>query len=321
MNFSIERAQETGLDIIKLKDNTNQTEIWIDTGNGARLHGFIADGWNVIDSYKTEEEMQEDFSLSYKSAKMSPFACRIENGKYSFNGKEYEFSKKFHDGSAIHGILYNKSFEVVESYTTESGAFVTLGYDYAGEEPGYPFRYRCEVSYTLQPGNKLTVSTTIFNRENFPIPVHDGWHPYFTLGNSIDDCLLQIATSKMLVFTEKLVPNGEFTEDSRFLSPQSLKGIRLDNSFLLEKPDHEAPVCILSNPVTGYSISFFAVENYPILQIYTPPHRKSIAIENLSGAPNCFNNGMGLKKVEDSMRFTLTLEIQRSGTPAGSHMP
>ena len=35
-------------------------------------------------------------------------------------------------------------------------------------------------------------------------------------------------------------------------------------------------------------------KNYPILQIYIPPHRTSIAIENLSGAPDNFNNGMGL---------------------------
>jgi aldose 1-epimerase len=30
------------------------------------------------------------------------------------------------------------------------------------------------------------------------------------------------------------------------------------------------------------------------LQIYTPATRDSIAVENLSGAPDCFNNGMGL---------------------------
>jgi galactose mutarotase-like enzyme len=35
-------------------------------------------------------------------------------------------------------------------------------------------------------------------------------------------------------------------------------------------------------------------KEYPILQIYIPPHRNSIAIENLSGAPDNFNNKMGL---------------------------
>jgi aldose 1-epimerase len=34
--------------------------------------------------------------------------------------------------------------------------------------------------------------------------------------------------------------------------------------------------------------------SYPFLQIYTPPHRQSIAIENLSAAPDAFNNKMGL---------------------------
>jgi aldose 1-epimerase len=32
--------------------------------------------------------------------------------------------------------------------------------------------------------------------------------------------------------------------------------------------------------------------------LYTPPDRKSIAIENLSGAPNAFNNKIGLHYVK-----------------------
>jgi aldose 1-epimerase len=36
-------------------------------------------------------------------------------------------------------------------------------------------------------------------------------------------------------------------------------------------------------------------ESYPYLQFYTPSHRNSIAIENISGAPNAFNNGMGFQ--------------------------
>ena len=45
-------------------------------------------------------------------------------------------------------------------------------------------------------------------------------------------------------------------------------------------------------------IQFFPDESYPYLQIYTPPHRKSIAIENLSGAPDGFNNEIGVITLE-----------------------
>jgi len=33
---------------------------------------------------------------------------------------------------------------------------------------------------------------------------------------------------------------------------------------------------------------------YNFLQVYTPPHRKSIAIEPMTCAPNAFNNEQGL---------------------------
>jgi Galactose mutarotase and related enzymes len=44
-------------------------------------------------------------------------------------------------------------------------------------------------------------------------------------------------------------------------------------------------------------------ENYPYLQVYTPPHRQSIAIENLSAAPDVFNNRMGLIELEPGERI------------------
>ena len=52
------------------------------------------------------------------------------------------------------------------------------------------------------------------------------------------------------------------------------------------------PICILQND--AFRLTITPDKNYPILQIYIPPQRQSIAIENLSGAPDNFNNGMGL---------------------------
>lgn len=43
---------------------------------------------------------------------------------------------------------------------------------------------------------------------------------------------------------------------------------------------------------------------YPILQVYTPDHRKSIAIENLSAAPDAFNNGIGLTALAAGKEIT-----------------
>jgi aldose 1-epimerase len=46
--------------------------------------------------------------------------------------------------------------------------------------------------------------------------------------------------------------------------------------------------------------------SYPILQIYTPLSRKSIAIENLTGAPDNFNNGIGLLFLDPKKEYSFT---------------
>jgi len=46
--------------------------------------------------------------------------------------------------------------------------------------------------------------------------------------------------------------------------------------------------------------------------VYTPPHRKSIAIENLSAAPDVFNNKMGLQVLEPDEQATFATIYQIS---------
>jgi aldose 1-epimerase len=71
------------------------------------------------------------------------------------------------------------------------------------------------------------------------------------------------------------------------------------------------PLCVLRNPRKKIEVEFHPEKSYPYLQIYIPPHRKSIAIENISGAPDAFNNGMGFTTLEPggSVSFKTTYRI------------
>jgi aldose 1-epimerase len=104
---------------------------------------------------------------------------------------------------------------------------------------------------------------------------------------------LQFSSGNMLEFDDKLIPTGKYIPEPAFDAPAKLGQRKLDNCFLLQLREGY-PCCVLRNPQNGLSLSFFTDTGYSYLQIYTPDHRKSIAIENLSGAPDCFNNGMGL---------------------------
>jgi aldose 1-epimerase len=140
---------------------------------------------------------------------------------------------------------------------------------------------------------RLQVETTILNLEEFDIPIADGWHPYFTLGGTVNDYELQFMSGTMLEFNDKLIPTGKYIAEPSFNSPSRLGTRQLDNCFMLQVQEG-LPCCVLRNPQNRLTLSFYTDTGYSYLQIYTPDHRKSIAIENLSGAPDCFNNGMGL---------------------------
>ncbi|MEJ7677226.1 MAG: hypothetical protein WKG06_05005 [Segetibacter sp.] len=63
----------------------------------------------------------------------------------------------------------------------------------------------------------MTIITTVTNIDKQLIPVVDGWHPYFTLGNTINDYQLEFQSKEMLEFDENLIPTGKLSSLSRNL--------------------------------------------------------------------------------------------------------
>ncbi|MET0242859.1 MAG: aldose 1-epimerase [Flavitalea sp.] len=307
MNFAIERYSEKGFQLMRLVDNTSGTYAVIIPGNGALLHEFAimqdSGPQNIIDNYRDSVELESFINLSYKSAKLSPFACRIADGKWNYETADLEFERKFKDGNAIHGLLFNKPFRVTEEFADDSGAAISLRYHYNREDNGYPFEYVCEIRYVLQARNVLRLETTITNLDDDSIPVVDGWHPYFKLGGKTNDWILQLASDTILEFDERLIPTGDEADEPSFHNPQLIGDTSLDNCFVSNAAPGSA-CAVIQNPNNGLTLSIFASEAYPYLQVFTPDHRESIAIENLSGAPDAFNNGIGL----------IILEPRRSST-------
>jgi aldose 1-epimerase len=313
MSFSIKPTIENGIHLIQLQHEKNNTTVSIAPDYGAMLHSFeVATGqgqYNIISNYSSAAEIDKTLGSSYKSSKLSPFPCRIKNGQYTLQGRLYEFEKKFLDGSAIHGLLFNKKFQRTEQTVNDLMASVSFQYDYKAEDLGYPFHYTCIIRYTLFADNTLQLQTMVINKDHQVIPLADGWHPYFQLQAPVDDCTLQFETSGMLEFDEHLIPTGKVLPFNGFDNGALIAAQSLDNCFLLPENALQ-PVCVLRNKAANISLHFTADENYPYLQIYTPPNRQSIAIENLSAAPDSFNNKMGLLLLEPGSQKTLTLHYQ-----------
>jgi aldose 1-epimerase len=297
--FSIRTIQEQGFEKVLLQEESSGTIAAILPACGALLHAFAVqqDGRpvNVIDSYIDGNDYRQHLTAKgFMGSKLSPFACRLKNGRYHFGQQDYTIEKFYLDKHALHGILYDAVFVVEQMDATESGATVEMVYAYKGTDLGYPFAYDCRVRYTLGTGNKLTIATSIVNQSGGLLPIQDGWHPYFKLGDRINDLQFEFQSKDVVVFDEELIPTGQLKQYEDFGSLSLLGDTQFDHCFTLNFAECQ-PLCVLRDAVQRIQVEIHPKESYPYLQVYTPPHRQSIAIENLSAAPDAFNNGMGLR--------------------------
>ena len=319
MAFTVEQRLQDGWEKVELQDDRSGSCVEIIPGAGAIINswklGMGAQSLDIIDGYSGRRDFEANVHNGFKSAKLSPFVCRLKNGEYEWEGVSRSTGKFMLNKDALHGLLYDVPFTITKDWVKEEECGVEMVYDYQGDIKGFPFPYNCIVRYTLKPDNLLTISTVIKNPvdSTSSIPMTDGWHPYFSLGRKVDDWWLKIASDQMLEYDASLIPTGKLITNKDFHEGRLIGNTKLDNGFLL-KPG-ASPFCVLKNPANNISIEFISAVNYPYLQLYTPDHRKSIAIENLSSAPDAFNNGMGLLilKPGEGINFEVVIRITNYG--------
>src|SRR5690348_6533878 len=302
--FTIQKKKESGFDKIILQNDETKNYAAVAPACGAVLLEFVVEQnsvlLNVIDGYKSADEFKNQLAeRGFKGCKLSPFVCRLNQSRFTFADKEYviEKQKSSPNKHAIHGLIYDKSFEVISETANDKEAAVTMKYEYREDDPGYPFNYDCIVTWRLEKNNKLTVITECVNKDEGLIPIQDGWHPYFTLGDTINNLDLEFQSLKMVEFNTELLPTKKLIDYTRFTTIEKLGDRFLDNCFVLDSQECQ-PLCVLRNADKKIEVQLMPDESYPYLQVYTPPHGKSIAIENLSGAPDGFNNNIGVTTLE-----------------------
>jgi aldose 1-epimerase len=300
-------------DSIVLQAGQSKAEIW--PGCGAILNSWQVHmhnrSWQLVDGYDSLDDFKSNCEKKgFRSCKLSPFVCRMHHGKYVFDEKELTIEKFYLGDHAIHGLLYDIPFTVISTYADENNAVVILQHKYHSEDKGYPFQYELQVTYTLSERNQLGIATSVTNTDKHAIPITDGWHPYFALGRAVDELELSMQTSDMLEFDATLIPTGEFLPYTVFNQPASLKDVEFDNCFRLRQ-SRQAPACSIINRKDNIQLSIYPDISYPYLQVYIPPHRNSIAIENLSAAPDAFNNQIGLIYLDpkETMSFSTSFRV------------
>ena len=207
--------------------------------------------------------------------------------------------------NALHGLIYDGVYDVAGSDANELQAVVSLQYQYRGDDEGFPFQYTCIVTYVLKKDNELAISTDIINSAKGLMPLQDGWHPYFTFGEKIDELQLEFQSKEKIIFDKTMIHTGEKIPYQEFGSLKKIGDTKFDDCFTLNFAECQ-PMCVLRDKKKKLQVEIIPDKSYPYLQIYTPDHRNSIALENLSAPPDTFNNGIDLKILEPNEKANFT---------------
>lgn len=273
--------------------------------HGALLVKMFLNGKQILQPF----ESLDDFKSNpwYKNTILFPFPNRLEGGQYNHDGKALSFDvNEVANNNALHGYLYNRPFEVVEVIETGRTAEVRLSpFELPSNlKASYPFDYRLEVCLGLKAPHTFYIGFKVKNLGD-DMPFGLGWHPYFKFDQgTASDWQLQFASGNVFEVNDKMIPTGKSETYSEFATLKPIADTQLDTGFKLS--DTKSPV-VLAN--SDAKISLTQSGQFEYLQIFIPPHRKSVAIEPMTCLANAFNNKQGLRVLKSGESWEGRVEV------------
>lgn len=262
---------------------------------GGSIQELTVGGITLIKEITMDESGLENYRTKYPSAVLFPFPNRVAQGKYSFNGEQFQLSINepgFHN--AIHGLVSNQQFAVGRI----DNQSISLRYTHDSSN-GFPFAFEFVITYLFSEMG-IEVSFEVINKGSQPFPFGIGWHPYFELEN-YDNCSVAFSAEKKYVNDEKMVPvDSEVYMEERI----DLAEVELDTAYKLRNGR-----IVLRSP--NYQLQMEVPEDC-YLQLYTPENRTALAIEPMTCIADAFNNRVGLKQLSpgDSYLFETSISVK-----------
>jgi aldose 1-epimerase len=291
--YSINHNQD--LHTLEIQDSKRETYAKINLNEGASLQVLTLNNHEVI-----KDLHPLTYADTYASSILFPFANRIKDGAYSFEGKDFQFeANQKEENNALHGLVYNKTFKVIDETNSETSASVILQYSEVNESKGFPYTYTIQLKYTLTKKD-LNLSASVKNTDAKSFPFTLGWHPYFSTSD-LYKSTLQFDSSKKLVLGDRNITTG--VEDVDAIDVFEVKDKQLDDCYILDSGQ-----TVFKTPDFNLEIKASSKENF--LQMYIPPKANTIAIEPTTGVSDSFNNKIGLQVLKPNEMYNLNWSVE-----------
>lgn len=277
----------------------------------ASLREFSIGGVDLVESYA--ESAMPPFA---EGIVLVPWPNRIDDGCWMLDGEVQQLDiTEGERNNAIHGLLRNTGYSLIE----RTAELVTLGATVFPQH-GYPFHLHTTVRYQLVESG-LRVTHTATNLSDAAAPYALGTHPFVKVGATpIEELTLTMTAATRFELNDRLIPTGEVAvAGTEFdLSGGRLIGeLDLDTAFGgIETIDG---VAVRLTAPDGRELRVTVDENFDFIQLFTPRNfptlageGQAVAIEPMTGAPNAFNTGRGLRWLEPGIEFEASWGVEFS---------
>ncbi|MEV5544843.1 aldose epimerase family protein [Streptomyces sp. NPDC052309] len=283
----------------KLADGTKVYRWSLENG-GTRMkvlsYGGIVQSLEIPDRRGRYENVSLGFdnlddyvaSSPYMGALIGRYGNRIDKGRFTLDGKQYQIS--VNDGeNTLHGGAqgFDKRVWDVEPFAEGSEVGLVMHYTSVDGEMGYPGTLKAKVTYTLtREGDwRIDYEATTDKATVVNLTSHVYWNLAGEGSGTIEDHELSIAASRYTPTDEGLIPTGELAKvagtafdfrrakpvgrDIRAAHPQLITAKGFDHNWVLDKgitsrPEH---IATLRDPSSGRTLRI--ATDQPGLQFYS----------------------------------------------------
>jgi len=242
---------------------------------GGSIKRFTVDGSDVLRPM-TEADVASGKGNNAAAYPLVPFSNRIRGGELVFEGETFHLANNWPGvNHPMHGDGWAHAWQVERSGV--GSAEVAYRHERAGEQGGWPFRYRAQQSYRLDD-DRLTVRMALENLEDRPVPAGLGLHPFFVRDKETE---LACRCRAMWTADAEVLPIERIAVPPQwdFATSRKVDGLALDNCF--DGWDGHATI---TRPNRRVRLTLEASQPFRHLVIYVPPGRDVFCVEPVSHA-------------------------------------
>lgn len=265
--FSAKRYVDQPMDRKILEMSSSVTRAVVDLTAGGRLASLQIHDVDVLVE-------RSDDPVAWGCYPMVPFAGRVRDGAFRFEGNRYDVPKNFGD-HAMHGFGFTSQWTQV--------ADDTIAYEFV--DP-WPFAGRVEQHFALDQQHLLmTMQVTAYDRQ----PMVLGWHPWFRKTTSLGAASLQFDPGAMYERGDQPIPTGALIDPT-------------------PRPWDDCFTDVTGAPTLSWgSLELTLQSNASHWVVFDEPEH-AICVEPQTGPPNAFNLSPIVLDKNEQLTVTLSFE-------------